>query len=127
MGASARTGWGLPRSVIELQRLQAAGSAEHDDRRVLLVFGRRLDLFQRQFERDALLLVGDLTEMQRAPVDDDLAAADAEKAAEIDHRRTRRAEAIDDDVDDAPHILARRAFDVASENAAGVIRVDHGD
>ena len=47
------------------------------------------------------------SEMQRAPVDHDLAAADAEKAAEIDHRGAHRAGAIDDHIDDAPHVLVR--------------------
>src|SRR5207302_1738764 len=124
--AGARTAE-VSRSVIEWPRLQAARGAEHHDRRVLLVFRRRLDLFQRQFERDALLLVGNLSEMKRAPVDHDLAAADAEEAAEIDHRRAHGTGAVDDHVDDAPHVLAGRAADVASENAARLIRADHRD
>ena len=48
---------------------------------------------------------------------DDFAAADAEKTAEIDHRRAHRAGAIDDHVDDPPHVLVCRAADLAAEHA----------
>src|SRR5713226_5879904 len=48
--------------VIELQRLQATGRAKHDDRRILLVFGRGGHLLLGQFERDAVVLVGNAPE-----------------------------------------------------------------
>src|SRR2546423_4855894 len=57
-------------SVVEFPGLQAAGRAEHDDRRILLVFGRSADLVLGQLQRDAVTLVGDRAESQRAPVDD---------------------------------------------------------
>src|SRR5271156_3113842 len=72
-------------SLAKLQWLQVARCAEHDDRRILLVLWRCRHLLLGQFKRDAVALVGDAPEMQRVPVDDDLSAADTEKAAEIDH------------------------------------------
>src|SRR5262249_1379369 len=71
-----------------MERCKGGGLAQHHDRRVLLVFGRGGDLSLGQFQRDAVLLVGDVAEMEGAPVDHDLAAADTEKAAEIDHGRS---------------------------------------
>src|SRR6185369_12896476 len=71
-------------SVIEFPGVQTTGGAEHDDRRILLVLRRLADLVLGQFERDAVALVGDAAEAKRAPVDHDLAAADAEESAEID-------------------------------------------
>src|SRR6476469_5789177 len=61
--------------LARLPRLQAAGSAKHHDRLILLVFRRRPYLILGQFEGDAIALVGDASETQRVPVDDDLAAA----------------------------------------------------
>lgn len=46
-------------------------------------------------------------EGQRLPTDGDLAAADAEKAAEIDHRRPRPPFRIDQHVNHHAHVLAR--------------------
>ena len=48
--------------------------------------------------------------MQHAPVDRDLARADAEKAAEVDDGGAQHAAAVDDDVDDAAEILALDAL-----------------
>src|ERR1700733_174422 len=109
------------------ERQQGARRAEHHDRRVFLVFGRRLYLVLGQFKRDAFALVGDLWEMQRGPVKDDFPAADAEKAAEIDHGRAHLTGAIDDHVDDSPHILACRAAHIAPQNAMRIRRFDNRD
>src|SRR5262249_31685972 len=68
----------LPSSVL-VKRGEIAGLAQHHDGRVFLVFRRGGDLGLGQFQRDAVLLVGDVAEMQGAPVDHDLAAADAEE------------------------------------------------
>ena len=84
----ADSGISSPRVSGRIAGLQAAGGAEHHDRRILLVFGCCLDLLQRQFERHAFLLVGSCPEVECVPVDDDLSAADAEEAAEIDDRGT---------------------------------------
>src|SRR5450631_1355561 len=106
---------------------QGARRAEHHDRRVFLIFRRRLYLVLGQFKRDAFALVGDLSEMQRVPVDDDFPAADAKKAAEIDHGRAYVPGAIDDHVDDPPHILIRRAAHIAPQTAMRIRRFDDRD
>src|ERR1700741_2024981 len=67
--------------VIEFPGLQAAGSAEHDHRLILLVFWRLAHLVLGQFQRDAVALVGNGAETQCTPVDDDLAAANAKEPA----------------------------------------------
>ena len=64
---------------------------------------------------------------QRVPVNDDLPAANAEKAAEIDHGRAHHSGTIDDDIDDAAHVLIGRAADVAAEYAVGLPRADDGN
>src|SRR5882724_5283664 len=114
-------------SGLKLQWFQAARRAEHHDRLILLVFGRRGHLVLRQFERDAVALAGDAAKMQRAPVDRDLTAADAEEAAEIDDGRAHRCTPIDDHIDDAPHVLVCRTADVAAEDAVRVFCADDGD
>ena len=64
--------------------------SEYDDRLALLVFRRGLDLIAGQFEGDAVVLILRGGKSQRIPIDRDLAAADAEEAAEIDDRGARR-------------------------------------
>src|SRR5689334_542623 len=103
--------------MIEFPGIQTAGGAQHDHRRILLVFGRLAHLLLGQFQRDAVALVGDAAEPERLPVDHDLAAADAEKAAEIDHCGAHRAAAVNDHVDDAAHVLVGSAANLASQNA----------
>src|SRR5882724_383428 len=102
--------------VIEFPGLQAAGGAEHDHRRIFLVFGRLAHLLLGQLQRDAVALVGNGAKTQRTPVDDDLAAADTEETAEIDHRRADHPVAADDDVDNAAHVLVDGAADLAAED-----------
>src|SRR3982074_1384247 len=46
-----------PALRVKLQRLQAARCAEHDNRRIFLVLGRRRHLSLRQLKRDAVTLV----------------------------------------------------------------------
>src|ERR1700722_18945764 len=67
--------------MIKLPWLKTAGGAEDHDQRVFLVFRRRHPLFLGQFKRDAVALVGDAAKMQRIPIDNDLPAAYADKAA----------------------------------------------
>src|SRR5262245_6789740 len=100
--------------VIEFPGFQTARGAEHDHRRILLVFRRLGHLFLGQFQRDAVALVGDGAEAKRPPVDHDLAAADTEEAAEVDHRGAHRAAAIDDGIDDAAHVLVGGAADLTA-------------
>src|SRR5262245_53242887 len=113
--------------MIEFPGLKTAGRAEHDHLRILLVFGRLAHLFFGQFQRDAVALVGDGAETKRAPVDDDLAAADTEEATEVDHRGAHRSAAIDDGIDNAAHVLVGGAANLAAEDAVGVARTDHRD
>ena len=104
---------------------QAARCAEHDHWFVFLVFRRGLYLIARQLEGNALALVRDIPEVQGAPIDHDLPAADAKKPAEIDHRGACAASAINDHVYDPAHVLARRTADIAAENSVGIHSVDH--
>src|SRR6266702_5527658 len=108
--------------MIIFPRAQTSGGAQYDERRIFLVFGGRVDLLLGQFQRDAVAFVRHAAEMQRAPVDDDFPAADAEEAAEIDHGSTHGALAIHDHIDDASHILIARAANIAAENAMRVPR-----
>src|SRR4051812_48563151 len=113
--------------VVEFPGIETAGGAEHDDRRILLVFGRLVDLLLGQFQRDAVAFVGDRAEAKRAPVDDDLAAADAEETAEIDHGSADYAVAVDNGVDNAAHVLVGGAPNLAAEDAVRIARPDDGD
>src|SRR5258705_3842354 len=110
-----------------LQWLQAAGGAKHHDRRILLVFRRRRHLLLGQLERDAVALIGNAPEMKRVPVDHDFPAADAEKTAEINDGRAHRSGAIDDHIDDTPHVLVGRAANLAAEHAMSIPGTDDGD
>src|SRR5690348_4827210 len=67
-------------------RRHLARRAEHHQRIDVLEFGRSLHLVARQLDRDDVALVLVVRELQHAPVDRDLAAADAEETAEIDDR-----------------------------------------
>src|SRR3954464_8000957 len=108
--------------MIILPGQQLAGRSENDDRLVLLIFRRRYHLLLGQVERDAVALVRDAAKMQCIPVDDDLAAADAEEAAEIDHSGPNHAGAVDDDVNDTAHVLISCAAYLPAEHAMGILR-----
>src|ERR1700722_5411821 len=113
--------------ILRAEWLQAARGAEHHDRRILLIFGRCVHLILGQFERDGVALVGDAAEMQRVPVDDDLSAANAEKATEIDNGRANSSGAIDDHIDNVSHVLVGRAAYVTAEHAVCVPCPNDGD
>src|SRR5580698_745760 len=66
------------------QGFEVARGAQDDGRLALLVFRGGLHLVAREFEDDAIALAGCGNEMQRLPVDGDLAIANAEKPAEVD-------------------------------------------
>src|SRR6185312_12203982 len=110
-----------------IQRLQLARRAKHHNRLVLLVFGCRRHLRLGQFERNGIAVLVDPPEMQRVPIDHDLAAADTEKAAKIDHGGAHLARAVDDDVDDMTHVLFRRAANIEPKHGTGVLRADDRD
>jgi hypothetical protein len=65
--------------------------------------------------------------VQRAPVDHDLSAADAEKPAEIDYRGARAPATIDNDINDPAHILVRGTANVTAKNSVGIHGIDHCD
>src|SRR5438270_627958 len=91
-------------SKYRQQRIAKRRGSEHDDGVFLLVFGPGFHLIAGQLRRnDIALAVG--FEVQRAPVDRDLAAADAKKASEIDHRCPHAPVPIDDYIDDPAHTL----------------------
>src|SRR6185312_17470496 len=78
-----------------------------------------------KFQRYLVQLAG-FRKMQRAPIDGDLATADAEKSAKVDYRRAHLTRATDQDVDDAPHILSRNATDALAQYSVNVLIIDHG-
>ena len=108
------------------QRFELAERAEDDHRLAVLVFGRGFDLVAGQFERDPLAGFAGLRKMQRVPVDRDLAAADAEEAAEIDDGGAHLAGAVDQHIDDPAHILVGGAAHLAAENAFDLMFVEDG-
>src|SRR5215469_6815662 len=86
-------GWRIRRRAQHLQRLHAG----HELR-------RRLDLGAAKMQQHGRVLVLAL-KMHEAPVDGDLAAADAEESPEIDHQGPGLAVAVDDDIDHHAHVL----------------------
>src|SRR5262249_20222769 len=90
--------------------------AKHDDRLAGLVSGRGLHLIASQVDSDAV----EAAESDRVPIDGDLAAADTEEAAEIDHRGAWQAGAINDDIDDPTHVLVGGAANGATQDSLHV-------
>ncbi len=70
----------------------------------------------------ALTLLG--IEAQKIPIDGDLAAADAEKSAEIDHSGPWLAGAVHDDVGDESEPLAIRREDTLAQNSDGFAGIE---
>src|SRR5271165_2952018 len=96
--------------------------ADRLDRLAVAILRRGLDLIPRQSERDQAF-VG--IELERAPVDDNLPAPDAEKTSEVDDGGTRPAGRVDDDVDDPSHVLAIAAADLLAADRLDTVVVDH--
>ena len=63
--------------------------------------------------------------MQRAPVDRNLAAANPEKSAEINHHAPHLPGAVHEDIYDTAHVLVRTAADAFSDNSFDLLIVDH--
>ena len=61
--------------------------------------------------------------MQRIPIDCYLSAADAEKAAEIDDGGAQVSHSIDNDIDDATHVLIGGAADLPAEHALRLLAI----
>src|SRR5215211_1883081 len=102
------------------------GGAEHDQRPAVLVFRRGAHLLAREVQRDPVVLAAGRREVQRVPVDRDLAVADAEEAAEVDHGRPHLPVAIHHDVDDPSHVLPGAAEHLPAEDSLDVLLIEHG-
>ena len=76
-------------------------------------------------KRNDIALVAIRIEVQCIPVDRDLAAADTEEAAEIDDGRAHTPGAIDNDIDDAPHVFIGAAAHLPAENALHLLRLEN--
>src|SRR5581483_8148403 len=70
---------------------------------------------------------GDVAEMQCVPIDDDLPAANTQKAAKIDYSRAHRPLAVDDDINDASHVFVFRASNVPTEHTMRFACADDRD
>src|SRR5207245_4948121 len=114
----------LRRTASHLRHRPGIERADHDDRLAVLILRRRLYLVARQVRRDAVGLAA-RREMQGIPVDHDPAATDTEKAAEIDDGGTDLPAAIDQDVDDPPHVLVRNAADLIAQDALHLPLAEH--
>src|SRR5262249_34534742 len=64
-------------------------------------------------------------EIQRAPIDRDLARADAEKPAEVDDRRVNLTVAAYDDVHDPSHVLVGAAANALAEDGGDLLVVEY--
>jgi hypothetical protein len=67
-----------------------------------------------------------LVELQRVPIDRNLAAAHTKEAAKVDDGGANIAVMVDDNVDYAPHVVARAAVDLAAENRLDIFVIEHG-
>src|SRR4029453_8080213 len=108
---------GAPTPGSLRQGFELARRHKHEDRLSFLVFWRGLHLVACQLEDDAVALLGRGHEVQCGPGHGDLAAADAQKSAEVEDGGAPRARAVDQHVDDASHVLVRRAAYLAAEDA----------
>src|ERR1700722_961010 len=98
-------------------------SDDVDCRRSRLVFGGILHVGANQAQLDRSSgIVG--CEFQQVPVDRDLAAADAEETAEIDHCGARPAVLVHQNIDDQTHVFTGRAEHLFAENALGLGAAD---
>src|ERR1700730_9962259 len=88
------------------------------------VFRGGFDLFSREIQ-DYLLRLVLGREMQRAPVNDHLAAADAEESAEVDDCGARRSCLIDPDLYNLAPVLAAAAMHRRTEHALEITVREH--
>src|SRR5215469_2963812 len=114
-----------PRSVIQwvlacCQWLGVARRTQNHHRFAFLVFGRRFKLIARQAERDVLGCAC-RGELQRGPIDGDLAATHAQKTAEIDYCGPRYSGFVDNDIDNATHVLALGICDGLAKDGLGLV------
>src|SRR5262245_32950325 len=117
---------GLPLRCCNLARghgALGARCADHHHRLAPLVFRRQSHLVagEVQGDRPGLSCRG---EIQRTPVDGDLARADAEKPAEVDDGRVNLAVAAHDDVHDPAHVLVGAAANALAEDGGDLLVVE---
>src|SRR6202022_4450884 len=98
------------------------GRTKDDDGLPVLVLRRGFDLIAGQFQGHDVAFFAGGSKTERIPVYRNFPAADPEKSAEVDHGGTHAAVAIDDDVDDAPHVLVGAAAHVFAEDALRLAR-----
>src|SRR5262249_46787473 len=113
------------RASLKRQWLELAERTQNDDGFALLIFGGRLDLVAGKIKGDFGIWLTWRRKGQGAPRPRAFAAADAKKTAEVDHRGTDPAAAIDDDVDDAAHIFVGGAEHWPPENALDFVIIEH--
>src|SRR5262245_32033315 len=119
---------GLPLRCCNLARGHGslgAGCADHYHRLTPLVFRRQSHLVAGEVEGDGPRWLPRWGEIQRAPVDRDLARADAEKPAEVDDRRVNLAVAAHDDVHDPSHVLVGAAANALAEDGGDLLVVEY--
>ena len=99
---------------------QKAKAIQDDDRLAFLVFRCHAHLIAHEGEKRPVW-----GKLNRVPIDRDLAAADAEKTAEINERRADIALVVDQNVNDAPHVFASDTIDLAAEDGFDVLVVEN--
>lgn len=97
--------------------------AEHHQRFAGLVFGGQPDLVAGQLQDDVVHRSAGW-KAQRAPIDGDRAAADAEESTEVDDGCPNLAGALHDHIDNASHVFIGSAVYILAENALSVAIVD---
>ena len=100
---------------------------KNHDGLAVLIGGCGIHLVAVQFQLDRRLGLGWGGKMQRGPIHRDLAAADAEEAAEVDDGGAHLAAAVHQHVDDAAHILVGGAAHFTAENALDLVVGKDGD
>src|SRR5215475_15117727 len=115
---------GLPLRCCNLARGHGslgAWRADHHHWLTALIFRRQSHLVAGEVERDRPGWLPRRGEIQRAPIDRDLARADAEKPAEVDDRRVNLAVAAHNDVHDPSHVLLGAAANAFAEDGVDVL------
>src|SRR3954468_24531094 len=95
--------------------------AEHDQRLAALVLRRDPDLIAGELQRDPACG----PEFQPAPIDRDLARADAEEPAEVDDGGADMPVLADNDIDDPPHVLIGAAAYALADDPRDLLVVQH--
>src|SRR5882762_3585275 len=90
-----------------------------------LVFRDTLQLVRREVEDDADRLSSH-DEMDGVPVDRDLATADPQETPEVDDGSANLPGAIDDHIDDLPHLVAGPAQHTMAEDTFELGTLEHG-